>query len=61
LIGGWWWVFGKARFLTGGWNGVDRGLGRVGRGCLLKSTLFAIPYPTFEKPYFFINSPLVNT
>jgi hypothetical protein len=53
--------FGKARFLIGGKGSVDRGLVRVERGCLLKSTLFAIPYPTFEKLCFYINGMLVNT
>jgi hypothetical protein len=40
---------------------VDGGVVRVERGCLLKSTLFAIPYPTFEKLCFYINGMLVNT
>jgi hypothetical protein len=60
-MGGWDSVFRKARFLIWGWGRVDRGLVRVGRGCLLKSTLFSIPYPTFEKLCFYINGLLVNT
>jgi hypothetical protein len=54
-------VFEKVCFLIWGWGRVDRGLGMVGRGCLLKSTLFSIPYSTFEKLCFYINGLLVNT